>query len=207
MTDVAAPPSDAARVSSTGTRETFTSRFGTLMTVVGVAIGLGNVWRFPYMVGKFGGAAFVLFYVLVSVVIGVPALMAEFALGRYTRRGPVGAFANGGLPFGTAIGWFFFVVVTAATGYYTAVIGWVLYYAVGQLAAGLHIPLDASAVLPPDNGFVLKSFLLQLVCTGVVIGTCAVVVAKGLRSGIERASKIACSHRLIAWTLSSNADE
>jgi len=190
VTDVAAPPSDAARVSSTGTRETFTSRFGTLMTVVGVAIGLGNVWRFPYMVGKFGGAAFVLFYVLVSVVIGVPALMAEFALGRYTRRGPVGAFANGGLPFGTAIGWFFFVVVTAATGYYTAVIGWVLYYAVGQLAAGLHIPLDASAVLPPDNGFVLKSFLLQLVCTGVVIGTCAVVVAKGLRSGIERASKI-----------------
>jgi len=179
VTDVAAPPSDAARVSSTGARETFTSRFGTLMTVVGVAIGLGNVWRFPYMVGKFGGAAFVLFYVLVSVVIGVPALMAEFALGRYTRRGPVGAFANGGLPFGTAIGWFFFVVVTAATGYYTAVIGWVLYYAVGQLAAGLHIPLDASAVLPPDNGFVLKSFLLQLVCTGVVIGTCAADLDSG----------------------------
>src|SRR3954462_13186610 len=104
------------------------------------------------MVGKFGGAAFVLFYTLVSVVIGVPALMAEFALGRYARRGPVGAFANGGLPFGAAIGGFFFVVVTAATGYYTAVIGWVLYYAVGQLATGLHIPLDASAVLPPDHG-------------------------------------------------------
>ena len=73
-------------------RETFASRFGTLMTIVGVAIGLGNVWRFPYMVGKFGGAAFVLFYALVSIVIGVPALMAEFALGRHTRRGPVGAF-------------------------------------------------------------------------------------------------------------------
>ena len=61
-------------------RETFTSRFGTLMTIIGVAIGLGNVWRFPYMVGKFGGAAFVLFYIVVSVGIGVPALMAEFAL-------------------------------------------------------------------------------------------------------------------------------
>ena len=73
------------------------------MTIVGVAIGLGNVWRFPYMVGKFGGAAFVLFYVVVSVVIGVPALMAEFALGRHTRRGPVGAFADGGLPFGTSV--------------------------------------------------------------------------------------------------------
>src|SRR5207342_2691369 len=118
------------------------------------------------------------------------ALMAEFALGRATRRGPVGAFAAGGLPYGTQVGWFFFVVVTAATGYYTAVIGWVLYYAVGQLATGLHFPLDASAVLPPDKGFVLKSFVLQLVCTGVVIVTCAVVVAKGLRSGIERASKL-----------------
>lgn len=160
------------------------------MTIVGVAIGLGNVWRFPYMVGKFGGAAFVLFYILVSIVIGVPALMAEFALGRYSRRGPVGAFAAAGLPYGTAVGWFFFVVVTAATGYYTAVIGWVLYYAVGQLAAAVHIPLDASAVLPPDHGFVAKSFFLQLLCTGAVILTCALVVIKGLRGGIERASKV-----------------
>jgi NSS family neurotransmitter:Na+ symporter len=171
-------------------RETFASRLGTLMTIIGVAIGLGNVWRFPYMVGKFGGAAFVLFYTVVSVVIGVPALMAEFALGRETRRGPVGAFAAGGLPFGTAIGWFFFVIVMAATGYYTAVIGWVLYYAVGQLAAGLGAPLDAAAVLPPDSGFALKSFVLQLVCTGIVILTCAFVVIKGLRGGIEKASKV-----------------
>ncbi len=171
-------------------RETFASRFGTMMTIVGVAIGLGNVWRFPYMVGKFGGAAFVLFYVFVSIVIGVPALMAEFALGRHTRRGPVGAFEAAGLKFGRVVGWFFFVVVTAATGYYTAVIGWVLYYAVGQLAAGLHIPLDAAAILPPDTGFVAKSFVLQLVCTAIVILTCALVVIKGLRAGIERASKV-----------------
>ncbi len=68
-------------------RETFGSRFGTIMTMIGVAVGLGNVWRFPYMVGTFGGAAFVLFYVVVAVVIGVPALMAEYALGRHTRRG------------------------------------------------------------------------------------------------------------------------
>jgi NSS family neurotransmitter:Na+ symporter len=171
-------------------RETFASRIGTLATIIGVAIGLGNVWRFPYMVGKFGGAAFVLFYVLVSVVIGVPALMAEFALGRYTRRGPVGAFAKAGLPFGTAVGWFFFVIVIAATGYYTAVIGWVLYYAVGQLALGVGIPLDPSAILPPDHGFVLKSFVLQLICTGIVVATCSIVVARGLRAGIERASKV-----------------
>ena len=69
-------------------RETFKSRLGGLLTIVGVSVGLGHVWRFPYMVGKFGGAAFVLFYALVSIVIGVPALMTEFALGRHARRGP-----------------------------------------------------------------------------------------------------------------------
>ena len=160
------------------------------MTIIGVAIGLGNVWRFPYMVGKFGGAAFVLFYTCVSVAIGVPALMAEFALGRHTRRGPLGAFEAAGSRIGKQAGWFFFFVVTLATGYYSAVIGWVLYYAVAQLAIGAHLSIDAAAILPPDHGFVLKSFLLQLACTALVIVACAIVVIKGVRAGIENASKI-----------------
>jgi neurotransmitter:Na+ symporter, NSS family len=171
-------------------RETFTSRFGAFMTIIGVAIGLGNVWRFPYMVGMFGGAAFVLFYALISVVIGVPALMAEFALGRNARRGPVGAFEAGGLPFGKQVGWFFFIIVIAASGYYTAVIGWVLYYAIAQLMLPLGVAVDAAAVLPPDTGFVAKSFVLQMVCTGAITLSCAVVILKGLRGGIEKASKV-----------------
>jgi len=150
-------------------RETFASRFGTLMTIIGVAIGLGNVWRYPYMVGKFGGAAFVLFYLLISVAIGVPALMAEFALGRHTRRGPVGAFAAGALPYGRQVGWFFFCIVVAATGYYSAVIGWVLYFTIGQVASAMHVTFDAAAILPPDHGFAPRSFLLQLACTGTVL--------------------------------------
>ena len=175
-------------MTTTGPRETFGSRFGTLMTMIGVAVGLGNVWRFPYMVGKFGGAALVLFYVLVAGVIGVPALMAEYALGRQTRRGTVGAFAAGGFPFGRQVGWFFFCVVVAATGYYSAVIGWVLYYALGQGARALGLAFDASRILPPDHGFDAGSFLLQLACTAVVILACALVLLKGLRAGIERSS-------------------
>jgi NSS family neurotransmitter:Na+ symporter len=171
-------------------RETFASRLGALMSVIGVAVGLGNVWRFPYLVGKFGGAAFVLVYVVIAVAIGVPALMAEWALGRHTRRGPVGAFAAGGLPFGRQIGWFFFFVVTAATAYYTAVVGWVLYHALGQLARGAGIALDAAAILPPPHGVQAKSLLLQLACTGSVIAGCAVVVQRGLRAGIERVSTV-----------------
>ena len=171
-------------------RETFGSRFGTIMTMIGVAVGLGNIWRFPYMAGTFGGAAFVLFYILVSVMIGVPALMAEYALGRQTRRGTVGAFDAGGFPFGRHAGWFLFCVVVAATGYYSAVIGWVLYYALAQGAQALGLTIDAAAILPPDHGFVPRSFVLQLACTGAVIVGCALVLVRGLRAGIERASII-----------------
>jgi NSS family neurotransmitter:Na+ symporter len=171
-------------------RETFGSRVGTILTMVGVAVGLGNVWRFPYMAGTFGGAAFVLVYLLAVMLIGVPALMTEYALGRATRRGTVGAFAAGGFPFGRQVGWFFFCVVVAATGYYSAVIGWVLYYTLGQAAQAFGLSLDPSAILPPDDGFVAKSFLLQLACTGTVIVGCALVLVKGLRAGIERASTL-----------------
>ena len=150
-------------------RETFTSRFGTLMTMIGVAVGLGNVWRFPYMVGEFGGAAFVVLYAIIALAIGVPGLMAEWALGRHTRRGPVGAFAGGGLPFGRAAGWFFFFVVCAATAYYTAVVGWVLYFAVAGLAKTVVPSIHPAAILPPDDGFNSRSFTLQMVCTAAVI--------------------------------------
>ncbi len=159
------------------------------MSMIGVAVGLGNVWRFPYMAGKFGGAAFVFFYVLVVAVIGIPALIAEWTLGRHTRRGPVGAFARVGLPFGRQIGWFFFLSVTAATAYYSNVIGWVLFHAVGSVAGTLHASWDSAAILPPDRGIAVQSFLLQVVCTAVVIITGAAVLIKGLRSGIEAASK------------------
>jgi NSS family neurotransmitter:Na+ symporter len=171
-------------------RETFGSRFGTIMTMIGVAVGVGNIWRFPYMAGNFGGAAFVLFYVVISIAIGVPALMAEYALGRHTRRGTVGAFESGGFPFGRQVGWFFFCVVAAATGYYSAVIGWVVYYALAQAGHALGVTIHAAAILPPDRGFVAKSFVLQLACTGAVIVACALVLVRGLRGGIERASTI-----------------
>jgi len=160
------------------------------MTMIGVAVGLGNVWRFPYMVGKFGGAPFVLFYVAMVLLIGIPALVAEWTLGRYTRHGPVGAFAQAGMPFGRPMGWFFFIVVTAATAYYTNALGWVLFYAIGEIAQLLQISLSASEILPPDSGFVPKSFFLQIVFSGLVILSCSAILIKGLRTGIERISKI-----------------
>ena len=170
-------------------RETFSSHFGLLMTMIGVAVGLGAVWRFPYMVGKFGGAAFVLFYLAVVFFIGIPALMAEWILGRHTRRGTLGAYEKGGLPGGKYVGYFFFFIVFWATGYYSNALGWVGFHAIGELVSALGGHLDAGAILPPLQGFDLRSFLLQLLMTAVVIFTCGVVLVKGLRKGIERTSK------------------
>ncbi len=171
-------------------RETFASRFGAIMVMLGVATGLGNVWRFPYMVGRYGGAAFVLAYVAIALLIGAPALMAEWALGRETRRGTVGAFQLAGLPLGRPIGWFLFVVVIAATAYYTNVIGWVLWFGLTELLRPLGIKLNAPGVLPPDSGFLPRSLLLQIFCTVLVLLTCIAVLLRGLRRGIERASVI-----------------
>jgi NSS family neurotransmitter:Na+ symporter len=174
---------------TSSSRETFASKFGVLMTMIGVAVGLGAVWRFPYMVGRFGGAAFVLFYMAVVFFIGIPALMAEWTLGRHTNRGTLGAFEKGGIPGGRYVGGFLFVVVLFATGYYSNAIGWVGYHALGELVTAFGGNLDAAAVLPPEEGFNLKSMLLQLTMTALVIFTCGIVLVKGLRNGIEKASK------------------
>lgn len=175
---------------TTNGRESFGSRLGLLASMIGVAVGLGNVWRFPYMVGKFGGASFVLVYLAAMLLLGIPALAAEWALGRHTRRGPVGAFEKAGLPGGKFLGRFFFVVVLAATAYYTNAVGWVLYYMIGGLARGVGLELVPSEVLPPGSGVAWKSLALQLVCTASVVLACVFVLLRGLRRGTELASKI-----------------
>jgi neurotransmitter:Na+ symporter, NSS family len=171
-------------------RETYTSRLGLILTMLGVTVGLGNVWRFPYMVGKFGGSAFVLVYLLAAILLGIPGLAAEWALGRHTHRGPVGAFERAGFPLGRIVGWFLFIVMFAATGYYINALGWVLYYGVGEAARLIGAPWAEGAILPPDTGFDLRSLLLQMLFTALLVLGCAVVLVKGLRAGIERASKV-----------------
>jgi len=170
-------------------RETFASKFGLLMTMIGVAVGLGNVWRFPYMVGLFGGASFVVLYLLMVAGIGIPALMAEWTLGRHTRRGTLGAFEKGGFPGGKYVGYFFIFVVFCATAYYSNTLGWVAFHGLSQAASLIGLEIDPAVILPPDNGFDFTSLLLQLGTTFLVIGLCGMVLVRGLRRGIERVSK------------------
>ena len=170
-------------------RETFGSRLGLLLTTVGVAVGLGNVWRFPYMAGEFGGSAFVALYLAAALLVGVPALVAEWTLGRATRRGPVGAFRRAGLPGGRALGWLLFLTVAAATAYYTNAVGWVVFHGLGQVAAAAGRPAGPE-ILPPETGVDPLSFGLQLACTGALVWAAAAVLRRGLRAGIEAASKV-----------------
>ena len=179
-----------AKDSARGDRETFASRFGLLMTMIGVAVGLGNVWRFPYMVGRFGGASFVLLYLVMVCGVGIPALMAEWTLGRHTRKGTLGAFERAGLPGGKFVGFLLVFVVFCATGYYCNTIGWVAFHALQQATSLLGLTVNAAAILPPDDGMSRTSLVLQIVTTSLVIGACGIVLVRGLRRGIERASKL-----------------
>ncbi len=171
-------------------RETFGSRLGLLATMVGLAVGLGNVWRFPYMVGQFGGAAFILLYLVIAALVGVPALMGEWALGRHTRLGTLGAWKAVGVPGGGAVGWLLCGIVWVAVAYYTNAIGWVVFHAVDQAAEGAGFGFDAAAILPPDSGFSARSLGLQLFFTATVLAAEAAVILKGVRRGIERVSTV-----------------
>ncbi|MGH7505409.1 MAG: sodium-dependent transporter, partial [Longimicrobiales bacterium] len=182
--------SSPAPADGASTRATFASSVGVILTMIGVAVGLGNFWRFPYLVGRFGGAAFVAFYLLVVVAIGIPGLAAEWALGRHTRRGAVGAYARAGVPFGRAIGWILFALVIASIAYYSAAVGWVLCFAVAQPIRALGIDFDPAWVLPPASGFDARAFTLQLVCTGAVALGGAAILTRGLRRGIEATSRV-----------------
>ena len=168
-------------------RETFGSRFGSVMALMGVAVGLANVWRFPYMAGRYGGAAFVALYIVFGILLGIPAVMAEWTLGRFTRQGPAGAFVTAGMPGGRGIGWLLFFTVFMAESYYTLVVGQVLFYVFETFLGG-------GAGQAPENFF-------ETMLTGITVWNVSVTAATflgvasvlyfGVRRGIETVSRIA----------------
>ncbi|MBN1224591.1 MAG: sodium-dependent transporter [Candidatus Aminicenantes bacterium] len=177
------------RTGRSSKRETFSSIYGLVTTMIGVAVGLGAVWRFPYMAGRFGGSAFVLFYMFVIFFVGIPALMCEWMLGRHTGRGTLGAFEKGGIPGGKIIGVFLFGIVLVASGYYSNALGWVGFHVIAEASNAFGINIDGQSILPPHQGINLLSLILQTMMTLIVILSCAVVLKKGLNKGIERISR------------------
>ncbi len=168
-------------------RETFGSRFGSVMVLIGVAVGLANMWRFPYLTGKYGGAAFVLLYVLLNFLLGIPAIMAEWTLGRLTRQGPAGAFVAAGMPGGRPIGFVLFFTVFMAMTYYVLIVGQALFYASHTLL-GLTVGADPAAFYQSTLGGITSWNLL--VTTLIFFGIGGVVYL-GVRKGIEAISTVA----------------
>ena len=171
-------------------RERFGTRLGFILISAGCAIGLGNVWRFPYITGQYGGAAFVLIYILFLVMFSLPLLVMEFSVGRASRKGIARSF-DVLEPAGTR--WHAFKWIGLAGNYllmmfYTVVAGWMLSY-VRRSATGTFEGLDAAGVGAVFNQL-LASPLDQVFWLAVVVGIGLAVTGAGLQRGVERVTKI-----------------
>ena len=170
-------------------RETLKSRLGFILLSAGCAIGIGNVWKFPYIAGQGGGGAFVLFYLIFLVILGLPIMTMEFAVGRASRKSPVRAYQALEKPgqkwhihgYFTLIGCYLLMM------FYTTVAGWMLHYfymtAVGKLAG-----LNAEQVAGKFTEMLASPATMTFWMVFVVVVS-ILVCAKGLQSGLERVTK------------------
>ena len=183
-----------------GERDSFSSKFGVLAALAGSAIGLGNIWRFPYVVGQNGGGAFLLIYVLFIAAIGIPVMMSEFIIGRSAQLNPVGAFKK--IAPGTKwhlVGMLGVVAVFIIFAFYTVVAGWTLEYVI-QSVKWILLP-GKFAFASMDNAALTEFFsnhyesfttgiwrpviwfLVMMLLTGYI-------VISGIKNGIEKFAKI-----------------
>lgn len=171
-------------------RETLGSRMGFLLLTAGCAIGLGNIWRFPYITGKYGGALFVAFYILFLLLMGLPMLMIELSVGRGSQRTLFGAArvlpANKKFPWVIPAGIFFSGSVVLMI-FYTTVTGWMIAYAVDYLRGSMH-KLTGDAIgahfdVLIGDPWVSGGFMLFTVITA------SLVCSAGLKRGVERLTK------------------
>ena len=162
-------------------REMWGSRTGFIMAAVGSAVGLGNIWRFPYISSEGGGAAFVVLYILFTFVVGLPIALCEFGLGRSTRKSPIGALRQKGGRAWSIVGHLFVLAGFVILAYYSVIAGWATRYMVEGLLRGF--PSDfqgyfasvTSGVQP-----VLYHVAFMVITIAIVMG--------GIEKGIERAS-------------------
>ena len=171
-------------------RESFSSRLGFILISAGCAIGLGNVWRFPFVTGQYGGASFVLIYLCFLLLLGLPIMVAEFAVGRASRRSPAKSFDTLE-PKGTK--WHLFKYVTIAGNiilmmFYTTVSGWMLYF-LYKMAVGDLSVLDAQGI-KGVFGALLQDPATMAGNMAIIIMLCFGVCYMGVRNGVERITKV-----------------
>ena len=170
-------------------RELFGGRSAAILALAGSAIGLGNIWRFPYMVGQMGGAAFIILYLASCLLLSLPIFLAEAIIGHRTHAGTIGAMEQ--LAPGTKWKWLGLLTVFSPLiilSYYSVVGGWSIDYLWRSLTAGFHVD-EVGAVSSAFGAFIARPWA-PLVCHTLFLGGCAWIVSAGVKSGIERFNKI-----------------
>ena len=170
-------------------RDSFGSRFGALVAMAGSAVGLGNLWRFPYLVGENGGAAFIIIYILLSFLICLPIFISEFVIGRRIQKNAYAAFRD--LSGGSAwrwVGLFTIIVPLVVLSYYSVIGGWSVEYLLKSVTFAFE-SASQSAMSTMFSDFVSSTWGPLLVHTGFLLVTTLIVVV-GIKDGIEKFSKV-----------------
>lgn len=167
-------------------RSTFSGKIGFVLSAAGASVGLGNIWRFPYLAAKYGGGIFLLIYILLALTFGYTMIVAESALGRMTRKSPVGAFKAfgkkaGWLSFG---GWINAIIPVLIVPYYSVIGGWVIKYLI-EYVKGNGTKLAADGYF---SEFISNGVSTEICFVIFCMFTLSIIYA-GVRNGIERVSK------------------
>ena len=169
-------------------RAKFGSKMGVILATAGSSIGLGNVWRFPYMAGENGGAAFIIFYILCVVMLGLPCMVSEFIIGRHAQANTARAYNKiSASRIWTAVGCLSVLTGFLITSYYAVVSGWCLQYIYASLMG--HLDGDPEYFKQYFANFSTHP-VKPIVWTVAILGITHLVIQHGVRDGIERASKM-----------------
>ena len=171
-------------------RDSFGSRFGALVALAGSAVGLGNLWRFPYLVGENGGAAFIIVYIILCFLICLPIFISEFVIGRRSQKNAFAAFRD--LSGGSAwrwVGLFTVIVPLIVLSYYSVIGGWSIEYLIKSFTFSFTGVESRSAFSTMFTGFVTSTWIPLAVHTGFLLATTLIVVV-GIKDGIEKFSKL-----------------
>jgi len=166
-------------------RSTFSGKLGFVLSAAGASVGLGNIWRFPYLAAKYGGGIFLLVYIILALTFGYTLIMAETSLGRMTRKSPVGAFESfGNSRFISIGGWINAIIPILIVPYYSVIGGWVIKYLIEYFAGhSKTLAGDAYFTTFISNGW--STEICFIIFTLFTLG----IIYAGVRNGIERVSK------------------
>ena len=162
-------------------RETWNTHIGMILAMIGTEVGLGNIWRFPYLAGKYGGGAFLIPYLVILFGIGIFAMMAEWVIGRHTRREPLGAFQKIKFPFGRDVGAWGVIGPFFLYAYYIVITSWVIFFVAASFGR-LYFGVDTEEFFLKflSSPWIFVVHILAVTITSFIL-------ALGVQRGIEKA--------------------